>query len=441
MLNDNPILPRHLSAELQKALSYSRVVNIIGPRQAGKTTLVRDILNVGKFITLDDQNTLNAIEDDPSGQLGSLLSDLTEAPLIIDEVQRSKKLALAIKMIVDTNRRKGQFILTGSSNVFTTAAVADSLAGRVLTLKLWPLTIAETRSQPPCRLLDWAASNSPDLRRLPPAEPLTRAAYIDLLLRGGYPEIRDYPLAPRQAAYRNYVDAVVDRDIADLLRVRKTDALRHMIDQLAVRTGSELNIAELCEIIGVQRKTTEQYLDVLLKLSIITRLGAWASGETRREIKNSKNHFVDTGIAAALRNLKPDSFHADANPTALGGLTESFVLSELIRIAPFQDNSFRFYHWRDQRGHEIDILAESANHLVAIEVKASSSVSTGSFRHLDWFSSDGPGKRRQVTSIVFYLGDQQLTFGDRRYALPISCLWGDTDIVERDRKEKRNGER
>ena len=270
---------------------------------------------------------------------------------------------------------------------------------------------------------------------------MTRAAYIDLLLRGGYPEIRDYPLAPRQAAYRNYVDAVVDRDIADLLRVRKTDALRRMIDQLAVRTGSELNIAELCEIIGVQRKTTEQYLDVLLKLSIVTRLGAWASGETRREIKNSKNHFVDTGIAAALRNLKPDSFHADANPTALGGLTESFVLSELIRIAPFQDNSFRFYHWRDQRGHEIDILVESINHLVAIEVKASSSVSTGSFRHLDWFSTDGPGKRRQVTSIVFYLGDQQLTFGDRRYALPISCLWGNTDIVERDRKEMRNGER
>ena len=441
MLNDNPILPRHLSVELHKALSYSRVVNIIGPRQAGKTTLVRDILSVGKFITLDDWNTLNAIEDDPSGQLGSLLSHLAEAPLIIDEAQRSKKLALAIKIIVDANRRKGQFILTGSSNVFTAADVADSLAGRVLTLKLWPLSIAETRSQPPCRLLDWAVSNSPELGRLPPAEPLTRADYIDLLLRGGYPEIRNYPLAPRQAAYRNYVDAVVDRDIADILRVRKTDALRRMIDQLAVRTGSELNIAELCEIIGVQRKTTEQYLDVLLKLSIVTRLGAWASGETRREIKNSKNHFVDTGIASALRNLKPDSFHADANPTALGGLTESFVLSELSRAAPFQENSFRFYHWRDQRGHEIDILAESADHLVAIEVKASSSVSTGSFRHLDWFSNDGPGKRRQVTSIVFYLGDQQLTFGDRRYALPISCLWGDTDIVERDRKEKRNGER
>lgn len=424
MLNDNSILPRHMSAELQGALTYSRVVNIIGPRQTGKTTLVRDILNMGKFITLDDQNTLHAIEDDPSGQLGSLLNDLTDAPLIIDEAQRSKKLALAIKMIVDVNRRKGQFILTGSSNLFTSANIMDSLAGRVMTLKLWPLTIAETKSQPPCSLLRWAVSNSPDLRSLPPAEPLTRADYIDLVLRGGYPEIRGYPLVPRQAAYRNYVDAVVDRDIADILRVRKTDALRRMIDQLAVRTGSELNIAELSEIIGVRRKTTEQYLDVLLKLSIVTRLGAWTSGESRREIKNSKNHFVDTGIAAALRNLRPASFNADANPSALGGLVESFVLSELIRSAPFQENSFRFYHWRDQRGHEIDILAESANHLVAIEVKASSSVSAEDFKHLNWFSNTGPGKRRNVTSIVFYLGDQKLTFGERRYALPVSCFWG-----------------
>ena len=425
MLNDNPILPRHLSAELQKALSYSRVVNIIGPRQAGKTTLVRDILNMGKFITLDNQNTLNAIENDPSGQLGSLLSELVDTPLIIDEAQRSRELALAVKMIVDADSRKGQFILTGSSNMFTTADIADSLAGRLLTLKLWPLTIAETKLRPPCRLLDWAISDSPDLRRLPPAEQLTRDDYIDLVLRGGYPEIRNYPLAPRQAAYRNYVDAVVDRDVAQILRVRKTDALRRMIDQLAVRTGSELNIAELCEIIGIQRKTTEQYLDVLLKLSVVTRLGAWTSGETRREIKNSKNHFVDTGIAAALRNLKPGSFDADANPTALGGLMESFVLSELTRAAPFQENSFRLYHWRDQRGREIDILAESANHLVAIEVKASSSVSIRSFKKLDWFGKDGPGQRRQVTAIVFYLGDQKLTFGGRRYALPASCLWGD----------------
>ncbi len=425
MPEESPILPRHLTAELQSALTYSRVVNIIGPRQVGKTTLVRDILRTGKFITLDDEAVLTAIEEDPAGQLGALTAELTDAPLIIDEAQRSKKLALALKQIVDSNRRKGQFILTGSSNVFTTLDVADSLAGRVRTLKLWPLTIAETKLRQPARILDWAISKVPQLTDVPAPEQTTRASYIDLVLRGGFPEIRDIPQNPRQAAYRSYVDSVVDHDVADLLRVRKTDALKRLIIQLAVRTSAEINISELCELIGIQRKTLEQYLDVLLRLSIIIKLGAWTSGESRREIKNAKNHFVDTGMAAALRNLTSQTFNVDADPGALGGLLESFVFSELVRSAPHQENSFAFYHWRDQRGREIDILVESANHLVAIEIKASSSVRDTDFKHAKWFATDGPGKRRIVTSIIFYLGEEKLTFGDRKFALPVSSLWAE----------------
>jgi hypothetical protein len=429
MTEESPILPRHLTAELQSALTYSRVVNIIGPRQVGKTTLVRDILKTGKFITLDDEAVLIAIEADPVGQLDALTAELTDTPLIIDEAQRSKKLALALKQIVDLNRRKGQFVLTGSSNVFSTLDVADSLAGRVLTLKLWPLTIAETKLRKPSRILDWAISKVPQLKELPAPDMTTRVEYINLVLRGGFPEIRGFPQNPRQTAYRAYVDSVVDRDVADLLRVRKTDALRRLIVQLAARTGAEINIAELCELVGVQRKTLEQYLDVLLRLSVIIKLGAWTSGESRREIKNAKNHFVDTGMAAALRNLTSQTFDIDADPGALGGLLESFVFSELVRSAPHQKNSFAFYHWRDQRGREIDILAESANHLVAIEIKASSSVRETDFRHAKWFAIDGPGKRRCVTSIIFYFGEQKLTFGNRKFALPVSNLWSGDAIT------------
>ena len=161
-----------------------------------------------------------------------------------------------------------------------------------------------------------------------------------------------------------------------------------------------------------------------MRLGLFIKLGAWASGEAGREIKNAKHHFADTGIASALRNLTPRSFDIDADPSALGGLLESFVFSELFRSAPYQKNGFRFYHWRDQRGREIDILAESANNMAAIEVKASSSVSRQDFRHLEWFASEGPGKTRTVTSIIFYFGEQKLTFGERLCALPVSCLWG-----------------
>ena len=252
MPDEQMILPRHLSAELKDALTYARVVNVIGARQVGKTTLVRDILDTGRFITLDDDTVREAIEDDPWGQLQRLTDEAGNTPLIIDEAQRSTKLALAIKRIVDSSNRKGQFVLTGSSNIFSTRHVADSLAGRMLTLTLWPLTAAETMARGPSKVLDWAISRDPDLRVLPAPEPATRADYIDRVLKGGFPETRDIEHGRRQRVYREYVGAMVDRDVADVVHIRKGDAFRRLIEQLAVRTGTELNIAELCEIVGVR---------------------------------------------------------------------------------------------------------------------------------------------------------------------------------------------
>ena len=324
-------------------------------------------------------------------------------------------------------RQAGLFVLTGSSNVFATMKVADSLAGRMRILKLWPLTVAETESRPPSCIFDWAISKNPSLSDLPEPESTSRADYIDLMLRGGFPEIRNIPLKPRQATYRDHLDTIVDRDVTDLLRVRKTDALRKLIVQLAVRTSEILNVAQLCKLVGVRRETIEQHLDILLRLSIIVKLGAWASGEHYREVRRAKNHFVDTGMAAALRSLTLGTFDADANPTALGGLLESFVFAELLRSEPYQKHSFNFFHWRDLRGREIDVLAESGNHLIAFEIKAASSVSWQDFRHMVWFSTEGPGKTRSVTSILFYLGEQKLSFGENLFALPVSSLWSESN--------------
>ena len=426
MTEKESILPRHLSAKLDKALDSARIVNIVGPRQAGKTTLVRDLYKNGKFITLDDESVLAAIENDPGGQLESLTAGLDTEPLIIDEVQRSKGLVLAIKKTVDGNRRKGQFILTGSSNIFTSIKVADSLAGRMRVLKLWPLTVSEIRKRNPSAILKWALQPAPKLAALPTPEKTDRQGYIDIILRGGFPEIFPLEAEERQEYYRDYVDAIIDRDVADILPVRKTDALRRLINQLAVRTAMELNLSEICELVGVQRNTLGQYLDVLSRLSVVGRLGAWTSGESRREVKNAKSHFIDTGVACALRRLTSESFHADMNPAALGGLMESFVYSELVRSAPYQGQDFRFYHWRDSRGREIDILAESATRLIGIEVKASTTVSPQDFKHLRWFAEKGPGATRGITGLVFYLGQEKLSFGNSTFALPVSTLWGAT---------------
>jgi len=419
-----PLLERHLEPVLRDALTSARVVNLVGPRQTGKTTLVRDLFQGGRFVTLDDDGLRAAIDADPHGQLTSLVKGATDGPVIIDEAQRSPSLALAVKRIVDSNRRPGQFLLTGSSNVFTTPAVADSLAGRLRTCRLWPLTTAETLGRPVSRLLIRAIAPDVDAGDWPASEPLARNDYTDLVVRGGYPEASRLPVRARQDLLMDYVDTIVDRDVADLLRIRKSDALKRLIEQLAVRTASLANAAGLGELVGVQRQTIDQYIDLLERLALIVRLNAWTPGETRRSAKRAKLHFADTGIACALRGLGPDAFDADVDPTALGGLLESFVLGELVRSLPLQEQRFRLWHYNDRK-REIDIVAESRDRLIAIEVKASRSVTSGDLRHLRWFADEGPGAGRRVTSILFHLGDETLVFGKRLFALPVSALWAD----------------
>ena len=422
-------LPRHLTSELREALASARVVNLVGPRQVGKTTLVRDLFEEGRFLTLDDAAVLAAMDADPEGQLMSLAEDQNTSPIIIDEAQRSRKLALAIKKIVDNNRRKGQFVLTGSSNVFTTAEVADSLAGRMRTLKLWPLCVAEINRAPVSRLIDWAMQDAPALSQIMEPALLGRNDYIDLMLAGGFPETRMLTLRSRQRQYRDYVDAVVDRDVADIMPIRKPDALRFLIDQMAARTAQEINTSELAKLAKLKRETVDQYLDILLRLSMVTKLSAWMPGKGKRDIKQPKFHFVDTGIATALRRLNDKSFEIGNTPEALGGLLESFVVGELQRALPMQDDDYRLYHWRSADRREIDILIDGGHRLVGVEVKSAATVSADDFKHLRWFANDGPGRGRKVNGIVLYLGQEKLTFGDGNFALPLSALWTPMKLV------------
>lgn len=409
---------------ISTALDSVRVVNLVGPRQVGKTTLVRDLLGIGQYITLDDPGILDAVKLDDVGQLESLMGESDGGPLIIDEVQAHKDIAIAIKLIVDRNPRKGQFILTGSSNIFTLSDVADTLVGRVQTIKLWPLSVSEISQSTTPHLLDWAVHDAPSVADLDPPEVISRDRYIQLILEGGYPEARLLAERSRQTLYRDYVDSIVDRDIKQLFRIRNTRNLRRLIDQLAIRTGEELNVAAISNMLGMRRETTEDYLIALERLALVTRLPAWTPSEAKRDIKHAKIHFVDSGMAAALCRKPMSEFSLGrSGANFLGPLLETFVFNELLRMLPYQQQDFRLYHWRNSDHGEIDILADAGRSLVGFEVKASTIVREDDFKHLRWFASNGPGKRRTVTGIVFYFGEHQLHFGDRMFALPVSCLW------------------
>lgn len=420
------ILRRHLAARIERALGASRVVNIVGPRQAGKTTLVRDLIDTAFYATLDDDAVRAALEADAYGQL-LLLSEQSKysgRPIVLDEVQRLPQITLALKRIVDADRRPGQYVLTGSSDIFTTVAAYDSLAGRVMTLTLRPFSAAEIAGKGPCALLDAVSDHPADcLDRLSQPGSLTRAQAIDLVVRGGFPEIRGLSDPDRMDRYRSYLDSIVERDVAPVARIRKPDMLRRLIDQLAARTAEELNVATLCQALGARKETVNDYIDILSRLGIVHRLGAWTSSGAKREIKAPKLHFLDTGCATALRGEASGSFGLGADPTALGHLLESFVFTELEKSLPFLSKRWRLYHWRlDAR--EIDIVAEAPGKLLALfEMKAASTVGAQDFRHIDWFRNEGPGRDYKTTGFVVYLGSQLLSFGLGRIALPLSMFW------------------
>lgn len=418
------LIPRHLAERLIMALRTSRVVNVVGPRQSGKTTLVRDMLQAAEFLDLDDEGLLASLGLDPYGQLSALSAGAKPGlPIVIDEVQRLPRITLALKRIVDQNRRAGQFVLTGSSDIFTLPKALDSLAGRVTTLWLWPLSAAEILRAGPCRLLDLAVEAAVSPADLPIPKRFTRQAAINLLVRGGFPEIRGLEDRDRMARYESYVDSIVERDVAPVAPIRKPDTLRRLIQQLAHRTAEELNVAKLCTALGARQETINAYLDALSRLGIMHRLGAWTASGARKEVRSPKLHFMDTGCASALRGEDAHSFGLRADPAALGHILETFVFCELQKSLPLLKRRWQLYHWRhDPR--EVDIVAQAPGRRLALfEIKASTTVSSEDFRHMDWFLTEGPGKSHRGTAFVMYLGEQTLSFGRGRLALPLSVLW------------------
>ncbi len=422
------LIKRHLAPKVADALHSSRIVNIVGPRQAGKSTLVKHQVPIAEYITMDSDSIREALRIDAYAQLRDIADHhkATGLPIVIDEVQRVPEITLALKRIVDEDNRKGQFLLTGSADVFTLASAGDSLAGRVHTLVLRPLSAAEINGAGPCRLLD-AVESSPTaiMSAMPPVQAYSRTIAIDLMLRGGFPEIRTLADRQRNARYGSYIDSIIVKDVPIVAPVRKPDLLRRLIDQLAARTAQELNMSKLCNAVGARKETVGGWVDTLERVCMVQRLPSWAPSAVKRATHWPKLHFLDTGCAAALRNETAASFDMGSDPTALGAILESYFYQELEKTLSLTGSQWHLSHWRSENA-EIDIIAEGPGRRLALfEIKASSTVTPADFKPIDRFLDAGPGKAYAPKSVGFvvYLGNQLLIMGQRRICLPLSMLW------------------
>ena len=410
------VVARNVTPAVLESLGDTRVVVVQGARQVGKTTLVSQVVDRvgGRLVTFDDEVTRGGALLDPVAFLGQAGDGL----LAIDEVQRVPELVLALKLVVDRDRRPGRFLLTGSANLLRLPAMQDSLAGRAESVDLFGFSQGELvgrRERFVDRLLAGEMFVGHD-------GSLSRADYLDRACAGGYPEALSRTGRRRAAWWDNYVRRIVERDAPDVSGLQRLAELPVLLRLLAARNATELNMASLAGDSGIPVRTLAPYVELLETLFLVQRIPAWSTNLSKRVVSRPKVALLDTGLAARLVNVTPAGAASGANPAVAGQLLEGFVASELRRQLSWADEDARLHHYRDHGGAEVDLVLETGDGRVAgIEVKATASVSG---RDVRWLTQlrDALGPRF-VAGVVLHTGPTAAPFGDRIAAVPMDALW------------------
>jgi uncharacterized protein len=412
-----PVLrDRAIEGRYRDTVTARRVTIVTGPRQAGKTTLVRSQLSgTATMRSLDEQGVLNAALEDPAGFV-----DLTAKPLVIDEVQRGgEPLVRAIKAQVDRDRSPGQFVLTGSSNFLTVPTISESLAGRAGFVEVWPFSQGELAGVAD-RFVDVIFTGVAGLAEYRPSG-ISRRELLERVCAGGYPEVHELSAGQRAGWFRDYVRTTIERDVVEISGIRKVAEMGQLLRLLAARSGCELVMESLIEDSVLERQAVYDYRGWLQTIHLVTTVPAWSRNLTRRVKRRPKVFLTDPGLAVWLMGRTPAALESPTD-RATGQLVETFVFAELRRQLTWAATDAALYHWQDRAGGEIDFVLESADgRAVALEVKAGQTPKREWFRHLERMR-DTLGESF-VAGVVLYGGRQVLPFGDRLMAAPISALW------------------
>lgn len=411
-MNTLSLYPRWIESRIDEALLDTPVVLLAGPRQSGKTTLVRQFAERGlHYLTLDDELTLLSAREDPVG----MIRNLDRA--IIDEIQRAPELLLAIKKSVDEDRRPGRFLLTGSANLMALPTVADSLAGRMETLMLLPLSQSEIENRP----ANWVDSIFAG-EILTANPPVLSNNLIERVLRGGYPEAVARPTEKRRTAWtRQYIDAIIQRDVRDVAEIDKLDQLPRFLRALAQTSGQMCNYSALGSQVGLDGKTVSRYISVFEQMYLLKRIDVWSRNRLKRVVKTPKLQFVDSGLLSMLTNISHKDVQLDK--TGYGHILESFVFGELLKHTTTSDDDYRLLYYRDADKFEVDVVIEdSAGQLVGVEVKASATVKERDLRGLKKLANLSGDQF--TAGVLLYDGDETMPLGSNLWAAPLSTLWG-----------------
>ena len=396
---------------VEKALTTRRVIIISGARQVGKTTLSEQAITENAiFRTLDDTTLLNVALQDPKGFL-----EHDSKTLVIDEIQKAPILLPEVKKIVDKNDAKGQFVLTGSSDVRSNPKIKESLAGRVKNIRLRALTEGEIRGIKAVFIEKLFTKNFPSQIKY-----CSKSNILNIALRGGYPEALQLEKNDRKDWYRDYLDALIEHDLKDIASIKNESALRQIIKSLAAWSSKYMDLEGICSSCGISKPTLNEYIALVERLYLCERLHPWTKTDYDMVGRTDKMYLTDTGLMAAILGWHYDAVAFDGDK--FGKIIETFVFNEISAQIDL-NNEYTLHHYRDRRGREIDFIIENENgDIVGVEVKGGSHISKDDFKHLEWFRNN-LAKNKKFIGVILYSGENTISFGEDMIAVPTACLW------------------
>ncbi len=365
------MIKRLLEDKIVQLAEKFPVVSVTGPRQSGKTTLIRSIFPEYRYEVLEEPDTMLLAKRDPRKFLES------GPRMIIDEIQRVPELFSYIQTLTDKTNIAGHFIISGSQSFLLNQHISQSLAGRVAMLNLLPFSLEELKDQLP-EITDFES----------------------YMFKGSYPRIYDKEIAPADF-YPNYIQTYIERDVRLIQNIQDLTLFIRFIKLCAGRVGQLLNLSSLANDCGISVNTAKAWISLLEASFIVFLLQPHYINFNKRLVKMPKLYFFDTGLASSL--LEIQSENQLFSHYLKGSLFENLVLTELIKNRFNRGLKSNFYFWRDNKGNEIDCIVESSKGLIPIEIKSGSTFNLDFFKSLNYWNklSGNSGEN----SYVIYGGD------------------------------------
>ncbi len=406
--------PRLIDEWLRELFDELPALLITGPRAAGKTTTAQRL--AASVVHLDRQSQAEPFRDDPDAALRSL-----PEPVLLDEWQMVPQVLGAVKRAVDQGSGAGRFLVTGSVHGRLDAPTWPG-TGRLVHLRMWGLTAREILSSPPKPPFLQTLARADLAAFKMPADAPDLLGYIELALRGGYPEpVLSLRASRRERWLESYLDELLTRDAEDLDGPRDPGLLRRYFEALAVNTAGIAAEKTIYDAARISRSTAVAYERLLNNMFVLDSLPAWSTNRLSRLVKAPKRYLTDTSLLTTSLHLDERAVIRDGN--LLGRLIETYVLAQIRPELELTGFGPRLYHLREKNGrHEIDLIAEMrAGDVVAVEIKSSSAPSKADARHLEWLR-ERLGERF-LAGAVLHTGPRPFHLSERIFALPIATLW------------------